>query len=505
MKQRWLALFLCSLLGCADDVPEASELVVSVATDFASSELSYLVVETLDVRGERAVDSRWLSVGDACPLRPDGLRGLGTFSVQRGEQALARLRLVALRLGADGRAIEVGRERIDAVFARGRLPLDLTLSKLCSAIACPAENTCDPGLGACRAVQRFVEPAMVSEAEPPREGCIAAFSDPPPEVVTRTTTPTRCVSGDGRCDAPCESRDADCLHARGEACLASADCIDGALCVHGVCCDRACNGPCERCDLPDQAGICSPLRYADPRPPRSSPDFAGMCSKDHVEYSCADGHCGARCSKGFADCNDAIQTDGCETRLTTASDCRACGDVCTYGFCGEDGCTFHHTTGLETSASRQMNPGKIYSSIYVPSSEDRMVRALGVLLHPQLAGGTVRLALYAGNASGYPDTLLAETEPISRTQSSPSGVIAPDGAILIEGRVAAPVEIDLGKTYFLAAQVSQTAMFFGGVDTAMPWYVVLAPYDAFPARFPLAEVTEYEFVALTMYAVTTPH
>lgn len=506
-RPHWLAgLTLAGVIGCAGEAPDAPELLVRVTTDFAPGALSHLVVETLDVQGDRPVDARWLRVGDACPAHVDGLRLLGTFSVQRGDQALARLRLTALSRALDGKAAEVGRARVDAVFARGRVFLDLTVSQTCSGVACPDDETCDPALGACRAVQRVLQAPAEQGAAVPNEGCIAPLGEPPPEVITRLSPATaQCVSGDGRCDAPCAGvRDADCLRARGASCLATADCSDGALCVHGVCCDRPCSGGCERCDLPDRAGTCTALRYLEVRAPLGSPDFRAQCVAQHVEYVCATGRCAAHCSAGFADCNGALQDDGCETPLATPQHCTACGDACTYGYCGEQGCTWHHTTGLAISDSRPLSPGKLYASGYVPSSDDRAVRALGVLLHPGQPGSTVRLALYAGNAAGFPDQLLAQTPVLSRDDAVASAVPRPDGAILLEGRLLPPVTIDPARPYFVAVQVAQETRVFGGLDTAMPWFVAPTQDEAFPGYFPLTEVTEHDSIALTMYAVTTP-
>lgn len=44
----------------------------------------------------------------------------------------------------------------------------------------------------------------------------------------------------------------------GRACTVDAQCTSG-VCAQGVCCDRTCNGACERCSLAATAGLCSPL------------------------------------------------------------------------------------------------------------------------------------------------------------------------------------------------------------------------------------------------------
>src|SRR5206468_3013180 len=53
----------------------------------------------------------------------------------------------------------------------------------------------------------------------------------------------------------------------GNPCRGPADCLSG-ICAGGVCCDRACDGPCERCDSPGDLGRCQPRPAGDPGSPR---------------------------------------------------------------------------------------------------------------------------------------------------------------------------------------------------------------------------------------------
>lgn len=46
--------------------------------------------------------------------------------------------------------------------------------------------------------------------------------------------------------------------ADGETCATTTDCRSG-LCVDGVCCESACNGKCEACNLPGKLGKCEPV------------------------------------------------------------------------------------------------------------------------------------------------------------------------------------------------------------------------------------------------------
>jgi hypothetical protein len=71
----------------------------------------------------------------------------------------------------------------------------------------------------------------------------------------------------------------------GVACTSDAQCGSGA-CVDGRCCDKACGGVCEACDVPGKEGICSPIDGA----PR---DGHATCAP---YLSCAAGACASSCA-----------------------------------------------------------------------------------------------------------------------------------------------------------------------------------------------------------------
>jgi hypothetical protein len=58
-------------------------------------------------------------------------------------------------------------------------------------------------------------------------------------------------------DALCESTHCVMSKPDGEKCRDRFEC-ESQHCVDGVCCAGKCDGPCERCDLPEQEGVCAP-------------------------------------------------------------------------------------------------------------------------------------------------------------------------------------------------------------------------------------------------------
>jgi len=67
-------------------------------------------------------------------------------------------------------------------------------------------------------------------------------------------------------------------------------------------------------------------------------DESALCSLDNAVATCTGGACGVnRCEDGWGDC-DRMPENGCETDLSTVSDCGACGNECGGGLlCGRVG------------------------------------------------------------------------------------------------------------------------------------------------------------------------
>jgi len=100
-------------------------------------------------------------------------------------------------------------------------------------------------------------------------GCVG--DDPAGE-----TTPT---NDGGGSDSPAGAKD------NGVACGGGAECKSGT-CADGVCCDSACNGVCEKCNLPGSSGRCVPVPAGEDPDKECKP---APLSKEDNDAGAADG------------------------------------------------------------------------------------------------------------------------------------------------------------------------------------------------------------------------
>jgi len=65
---------------------------------------------------------------------------------------------------------------------------------------------------------------------------------------------------------------------------------------------------------------------------QTDPKYCGSCDKGcsdaHTTPSCIAGKCIGECDYGFGDCNSNLRDDGCETDLSSPTNCRQCGTIC---------------------------------------------------------------------------------------------------------------------------------------------------------------------------------
>jgi hypothetical protein len=147
--------------------------------------------------------------------------------------------------------------------------------------------------------------------------------------------------------------------ASGTACKADAEC-DTGHCADGVCCNRACAGTCEACDLPGTAGTCSPVVGA-PKHGACPAAGADPCSQALCDgktatackafvgssVSCRAAACTAGSDVAAASCNGS---GSCPTAVTHkcspfACGASACKDACRLDADCESGSHCEATTG----------------------------------------------------------------------------------------------------------------------------------------------------------------
>jgi hypothetical protein len=124
----------------------------------------------------------------------------------------------------------------------------------------------------------------------------------------------------------------------GQTCSAAGDCASG-FCADGYCCNTACTGSCQACNLTGSAGTCGPVKSAvdDTCSGKSSCDATGTCKKtsgetctvasDCTSGNCVDGHCCGSASCGT--CQACTGGGGTCVAITSAEDPGVCSGTST--------------------------------------------------------------------------------------------------------------------------------------------------------------------------------
>lgn len=133
--------------------------------------------------------------------------------------------------------------------------------------------------------------------------------------------------------------------AKGTSCSKDSDCTSG-FCADGVCCDTACKGQCEACDVTGSVGTCAVVA-GEPHGTRTAcePGGTGVCARacDGVDRSkcnfaaktvvCADASCAAGSATAQSTCDGA---GSCPTPAKTDCGAYACGDAVCKTSCGSN-------------------------------------------------------------------------------------------------------------------------------------------------------------------------
>jgi MYXO-CTERM domain-containing protein len=113
------------------------------------------------------------------------------------------------------------------------------------------------------------------------------------------------------------------------------------LCVDGLCCDVACDGTCEQCDVIGNEGVCTliaPENDPDDECSDGACDGNGACASDQGEICtmgseclsglCVDGVCCNNACDGDCEQCDASGNEGSCTPLQADTECRASAGEC---------------------------------------------------------------------------------------------------------------------------------------------------------------------------------
>lgn len=222
---------------------------------------------------------------------------------------------------------------------------------------------------------------VVVEIQPALQGARCAFGaectsgfcadgvccDSACDGICRACTAAKKGTGaDGVCgDVPPELDPSRCALFRGSPCKSDAQCGTGH-CVDGVCCDSACSGQCEACDVDGSFGVCVPVSGA-PHGTRTAcePGGADACTAKICDgtarASCA-GFVGAKVSCRAASCTEGVATmpaacDGsgaCPAAVTRRCDPYVCaGDDCGKAPCKTDAeCAAEYRCAIAAGATQ---------------------------------------------------------------------------------------------------------------------------------------------------------
>jgi len=192
-------------------------------------------------------------------------------------------------------------------------------------VTCRDPEACETSLGCDRVQGCLYEPkeagtvcrdASCEDGEATAEGtCDGTSATCPEPVVTSCglyvcgadaclgacTTGDDCVTG-----AYCDGTECKAQKENAEACSGNDECLSGH-CVDGVCCDSACDGQCQACDIAGSVGTCSLVTSGQPHGDRTACAGSGACqgscdgtSATECAFPGGDVTCEASCTGGKA-------------------------------------------------------------------------------------------------------------------------------------------------------------------------------------------------------------
>jgi hypothetical protein len=195
--------------------------------------------------------------------------------------------------------------------------------------SCGRDGLCDGNGGcrkyavgtACGAASCMSGSVTLAPACDGNGSCVATppSSCAPYTCANSTACATTCTPPANNCAPPAGCTNGSCgKRAAGQPCTQPSDCASNFCAPQGVCCNQACSGVCQSCNLPGKMGTCSPVAagtqcapagcMGDARVSARSCDAAGTCqaatTTDCTPYTCnkTNGTCYARPCQGNQQC-----------------------------------------------------------------------------------------------------------------------------------------------------------------------------------------------------------
>jgi hypothetical protein len=130
---------------------------------------------------------------------------------------------------------------------------------------------------------------------------------------------------DGVLSLPAISAERFALQANGAACAADGQC-NSSVCVDGLCCDRACDGQCEACDVAGSAGTCKVVTGV-PHGARTKCRAPGLGEDPACAESCNGTDKACKPAATTVSCSVDACAAGTETHASTCDGAGKCKDV----------------------------------------------------------------------------------------------------------------------------------------------------------------------------------
>ncbi|MBL8720808.1 MAG: hypothetical protein JNL79_32775 [Myxococcales bacterium] len=241
----------------------------------------------------------------------------------------------------DGRALLSGGTTTAILYALN-IGQSCGSSGQCLSGSCVDGVCCDSGCGAscmaCNVTGKVGTCSAIPVGEAPRgsrASCAPYFCAAGGACATVCAVDTDCTTGNY-----CDGTTKKCLpkKANGTACGRVGECTS-AQCTDGVCCNLACGGQCEACDLAASKGTCSPVAGA----PRGARTACGTGTGKTCELQLCDGVDRTACHfpPVSTTCSSNACAAGIETHASTCDAAGACKDVpkdCGVYKCGATAC-----------------------------------------------------------------------------------------------------------------------------------------------------------------------